>query len=187
MTEAGRRTAWIIAWIVVLLIASLIGPSITKSDMPIEIGPVPQSMFVPVRALDITPEATVAPTQPPRATIEPRPTASPTPDPTRRPRPTQPLPTAAPRAIHSITGVATWYCQPGRSICTRGFPASGAYGAAGPALRAALGNWRGRTVHVNGVAVTLIDWCGCPGNHVIDVYHATWLKIPNPSNVEVRW
>lgn len=193
MTEAGSRTAWIIAGIVILLIVlSVIETSGTKSDMPVEIGPVPQSLFSPV--LPVTPEATVTPTQPPRATIEPRPTASPTPTPTARPKPTQrprlatvvpqPVP---PRTTRSVSGVATWYCEPGRSICTNGFPASGAYGAAGPALRAALGDWRGRTVYVNGVRLTVVDYCACGGNHVIDVYHSTWLTIPNPDSVVITW
>ncbi|MGV0985047.1 MAG: hypothetical protein ACOYB2_10860 [Limnohabitans sp.] len=86
--------------------------------------------------------------------------------------------------------MATWYCWPGGnppSRCTHGFPSGGAYGAAGPELRAALGNWRGKTVYVNGVPVKLIDFCGCGGNHVIDVYHATWVKIPHPSRVTIRW
>jgi hypothetical protein len=85
-------------------------------------------------------------------------------------------------------GVATYYCWPaGGSRCTHGFPASGAYGAAGPELRAALGHWRGKTVYVNGVRVKLIDWCFCGGNHVIDVYHSTWVKIPHQSHVTIRW
>jgi hypothetical protein len=84
--------------------------------------------------------------------------------------------------------MATYYCWPaGGSICTRGYPASGAYGAAGPELRAALGHWRGRTVYVNGVSVTLIDWCACGGNHVIDVYHSTWVRIPNQSHATITW
>jgi hypothetical protein len=90
-------------------------------------------------------------------------------------------------AAHRVIGVATWYCESGVSVCTRGFPASGAYGAAGPALRAALGNWRGRTVYVNGVPVKLIDWCACSGAHVVDVYHSTWLRIPHPNSVTITW
>lgn len=83
--------------------------------------------------------------------------------------------------------MATWYCEPGVSVCTNGFRWDGAYGAAGPELRAALGDWRGRTVYVNGVPVKLIDWCACGGGHVIDVYHATWVTIPNQSSVTIRW
>jgi hypothetical protein len=37
------------------------------------------------------------------------------------------------------------------------------------------------------VAVTLIDWCACGGNHVIDVYHSTWVLIPDREWVTVRW
>lgn len=40
---------------------------------------------------------------------------------------------------------------------------------------------------LNGVPVRLIDWCACGGDHVIDVYHATWVKIPHPNAVVVRW
>jgi hypothetical protein len=89
---------------------------------------------------------------------------------------------------HRLRGVATWYCRPGVSRCTRGYPYYGAYGAAGPALRAALGGgnrWRGRTVYVNGVAVKLIDWCACGGSHTIDIYYSTWIKIG--WNIVIRW
>jgi hypothetical protein len=86
-----------------------------------------------------------------------------------------------------IEGVATYYCWPaGHSRCTHGYPADGAYAAAGPELRAALGpHYKGKHVFVNGVEVTLIDWCACGGNHVIDVYHSTWVKIPHPNHVTV--
>lgn len=76
---------------------------------------------------------------------------------------------------HALTGTSSWYCSPGRSACTSGYSASGAYAAAGPRLRAALGDWRGRTVLVtaNGasVEVRLIDFCSCPsGNRLLDLY-----------------
>jgi hypothetical protein len=124
----------------------------------------------------------------PQASATPKPLSSPTP----RPKPTaKKLPAARVPATkttsRSVKGVATWYCEPGVSICTYGYPASGAYGAAGPDLRAAIGNWRGRTVYVNDVPVKLIDFCSCGGDHVIDVYHATWLTIPHPDSVTVSW
>lgn len=81
-------------------------------------------------------------------------------------------PSAAPGATRSVTGLASWYCRVGVSACTRGYPASGLYAAAGPALR--VGNWRGRwvTVTANGrsVRARLSDWCACPGGRVIDLY-----------------
>lgn len=123
----------------------------------------------------------------------PEPTTKPTVKPTTKPtvKPT-PKPAAKPviRSESRVSGVATWYCWPNGnppSRCTLGFSAGGAYGAAGPELRAALGNWRGKVVYVNGVRVKLIDWCACGGNHVVDVYHSTWIKIPHPSNVTIRW
>lgn len=86
--------------------------------------------------------------------------------------------------------MATWYCNVGKpfpSRCTTGYSHTGAYAAAGPELRAAIKGWRGKYVFVNGVRVRLVDWCGCGGNHVIDVYHDTWVRIPNQSNVTVTW
>jgi len=72
---------------------------------------------------------------------------------------------------HSATGSATWYCKTGVSACHHSYP-GGLYAAAGPELR--VGNWRGRHVRVCGnghcVNVTLIDWCACGGNHIIDLY-----------------
>lgn len=142
----------------------------------------PPRPYEPVRAT-FSPIAASTPT--PTPTASPAPSPTPTAAPTRKPKP-KATPKPAPKR-HAIAGVATWYCLPGRSRCTRGFPAGGAYGAAGPELRAALGKWRGKTVWVNGVAVKLIDWCACGGNHVIDVYHSTWVRIPHPSRVTIRW
>lgn len=85
--------------------------------------------------------------------------------------------------------MATYYCWPaGGSRCTVGFPADGAYAAAGPEIRHAFhGHYKGKVVYVNGVRVTIADFCACGGNHVIDVYHSTWVKIPHQSNVTVTW
>lgn len=95
---------------------------------------------------------------------------------------------APPVSRATVTGVATWYCWPSYpSRCTSGYPSSGAYAAAGPELRQALGHWRGKSVWVNGVRVTLIDWCACNGAHVVDVYHSTWLRIPHQSSVTITW
>lgn len=75
-----------------------------------------------------------------------------------------------------IAGIASWFCIPGRSACTSGYPASCACAAAGPLIRAALGDWRGREVtvwradHRASVVVRLVDWCACPGGRVLDLY-----------------
>jgi len=69
----------------------------------------------------------------------------------------------------------------------------GLYAAAGPALR--VGDWRGRRVQVcrsgNCVTVTLIDWCGCYGSRVIDLYSDAFKRLAPTSagviSVTVRW
>jgi hypothetical protein len=103
----------------------------------------------------------------------------------------KPVPRRRTRRSGRVAGIATWYCWPSghpASRCTHGFSAGGAYAAAGPEIRAALGpHYKGKTVWVNGVPVKLIDFCACSGNHVIDVYHSTWITIPNQSHVVVRW
>lgn len=146
--------------------------------------------WLPVVVAEPTPTATVAPE--PSYSPTPRPTPRPTPKPSAAPRPPQRGPVAPsgfPRGAVRISGVATWYCDPAwPSPCAAGFGWRGAYAAAGPELRRALGpHWRGRIVWVNGVRVQLIDWCACGGNHVIDVYHLTWRKIPHPDEVTIRW
>jgi len=52
-----------------------------------------------------------------------------------------------------LSGIATWYASGPDCLCA----------AAGPALR--IGDWRGSTVTVNGLAVRLIDWCACGPRH----------------------
>lgn len=88
----------------------------------------------------------------------------------------------------TLRGIASWYCLPGRSPCTVGFPADGAYAAAGPALR--VGAWRGRVVRVNGIDVRLIDWCACP-ERIIDLYAGVFAQLAPLSaglvTVEVEW
>ena len=87
-----------------------------------------------------------------------------------------PRPSAAPSRTRSpvgrsAKGVATYYC------CTHGYP-GGAYAAAGPELR--VGKWRGRYVRVCAkvcIRVRLVDWCGCPGNHIIDLYPEMFRKL----------
>jgi hypothetical protein len=127
-----------------------------------------------------TPPVPVAPEPAVRVVPDPKPIAvtPPKPKPVIRVR----------RTSGGIHGVATWYCLPGVSICTHGYPAGGAYGAAGPELRRAFhGHYKGKVVYVNGVKVTIVDFCACGGDHVIDVYHSTWTSIPNQSHVTITW
>ena len=93
---------------------------------------------------------------------------------------------------HRATGAATWYCKTGVSACHHSYP-GGLYAAAGPELR--VGNWRGRHVRVCGngncVNVTLIDWCACGGNHIIDLYSDAFVHLAPLSagavHVKVSW
>jgi hypothetical protein len=93
---------------------------------------------------------------------------------------------------HRVKGVATWYCLPGVSMCTSGYR-GGLYAAAGSELR--IGNWRGRIVKVCGngncVVVKLIDWCACGGSRIIDLYHDAFSRLASPSSggigVTVSW
>jgi hypothetical protein len=106
--------------------------------------------------------------------------------------PKLPEPSATPALGNSVQGEATWYCNVGsdaqQSRCTHGYEASGAYAAAGPELRKALGaHYKGTHVWVNEVEVILVDFCACGGDHVIDVYHDTWVNIPDQSHVTVTW
>jgi len=89
------------------------------------------------------------------------------------------VPSDAPAAKESVpvglVGVASWFCHPPTSPCTTGYAATGAYAAAGPALRAGLGpDWRGQAVSVaaggRSVVVTLVDVCACPGGRIVDLY-----------------
>jgi rare lipoprotein A (peptidoglycan hydrolase) len=90
----------------------------------------------------------------------------------------------------SVTGIASWYCLAGQSICHRDYPdGAGAdlYAAAGPALR--TGNWRGRVVNVcasSCVRVKLVDWCACGGGRVIDLYADAFNRISSLSAGVVR-
>lgn len=75
----------------------------------------------------------------------------------------------------SVKGKATWYCVAGRSSCHYKYPdraGNDFYAAAGSEIR--KGNWRGRNVKVcdsnNCITVKLVDWCGCPGSRIIDLY-----------------
>jgi hypothetical protein len=139
---------------------------------------------------------TGAPT-PPGAGVSPTPTGYP-------PQPVGVTPTAvtiAPLEVRnpaytpppefSVRGIATYYCRPPLSRCTRGYP-DGWYAAAGPELRAWLGpDWRGLHVVVTDsvgsrVRVQLIDWCLCGGGHIIDLYWSAFAGLVNPVVVTVQ-
>jgi hypothetical protein len=83
---------------------------------------------------------------------------------------------------HSVSGIATWYCKTGVSVCTSGYP-GGLYAAAGAPLR--VGNWRGRYVRVcttsRCVTVKLIDWCACGNGHIIDLYSDAFERLASTS------
>ena len=91
-----------------------------------------------------------------------------------------------------LRGAASWYCRAGSSPCHYQYPDSGgfdAYAAAGPRLRDALGNWRGRIISVDGVRVKLVDWCQCykgqSNEKLIDVYYDVYKRVG--SSVTIRW
>jgi len=70
-------------------------------------------------------------------------------------------------------GRATWYrWRPGEA-------------AAGPLLRRAIPDWRGRSVVViSGTArivVRLTDWCACPNGRIIDLDRASFARLSDPS------
>ncbi len=93
---------------------------------------------------------------------------------------------------HRVRGGASWYCLPGVSACTSGYP-GGLYAAAGSELR--IGRWRGRTVRVCGnghcVYVRLIDTCACGGSRIIDLYSDAFRRLAPLSKgsllVTVSW
>lgn len=85
----------------------------------------------------------------------------------------------APSPATQVAIRATWYCDPPRSRCTRGFPAGGMYAAISPDLRA----WTGRLVEVclgsRCVTVRVID-CDCRTEHGIDLYAAAFRRLADP-------
>jgi len=70
------------------------------------------------------------------------------------------------------------------------------YAAAGSEIR--VGDWRGRRVAVcrtdgrKCIVVTLVDWCACKGNRIIDLYYDAFdaLNVRGETGgirVKVRW
>lgn len=94
----------------------------------------------------------------------------------------------------ALSGLASWYCLAGRSACTNGYGPGCFCAAAGPVIRAALGDWRGQSVTVStgraAVRVRLIDFCAC-GNRLLDLYGYPFSGLAPLSaglvNVEVSW
>jgi len=45
------------------------------------------------------------------------------------------------------------------------------------------------TVHANGrtLRVKLVDFCGCSGNHFIDLYWDAFKALGRPSHAKVTW
>ena len=112
---------------------------------------------------------------------------------TRRPTDDPHRASTAPVASASVSGTPTWYCLAGVSRCTKGHPDGPGidlYAAAGPSIRRAIPDWRGRTVTVCAkvcIEVTLIDWCACGGDHFLDLYHDAWVLLGRPGRATVTW
>lgn len=92
----------------------------------------------------------------------------------------------------SIRGIASWYCKAGVSVCHYQYGPGSMVAAACGKLRAALSNWRGKTVTVSSggrsVQVKLVDWCGHP-SRVIDLYWEPMRRLGGTGllNVRVSW
>jgi len=106
-------------------------------------------------------------------------------------------PRFAARTSHVLRGAASWYCNNDASrgpisSCHYAYPDTGAfnaYAAAGPKLRAALGDWRGRIVSVDGIRVKLVDWCQCykgqSNEKLLDLYLDVYRVVGG--SVTIRW
>lgn len=144
--------------------------------------PTASSGPAPVIADFAVPDRSFAPRPEPRLVVAPRVVAS-------------AKPAAKPRALFQpaadgslrASGIASWYCKTGVSICHHAY-SGGMYAAAGPKLR--VGKWRGRVVQVCGngscVTVKLIDWCACGGGRVIDLYSDAFRRLAPLSKGTVR-
>lgn len=179
-TRRRQPNGWVAAAGVMILAGYFVG-SVTAY---IGSQPGPSPSFVPVTRQSLQ-DGPWWPAAPPSASA-PSPTATAAPSASSTPKPTK-----RPTAWHSLSGSATYYCKTGASRCTAGHPDRArfdAYAAAGPALRVALGpNWRGRVVYVDGIRVTLIDWCLCTGapDRLIDLYWDVFAL--TGSRVTIAW
>lgn len=157
------------------LVLVLVAVGALSASVPLPpIAPLPEAAFRPVPS-------------PPRASAPPPTVITDTqgPQPTR---PTVVVPTSRMIVIEplgpsrvttggssSLSGVASWYCKEGVSVCHYAYPPGSMVAAACGRLRAAMGsNWRGKHVAVlaangNSVVVQLVDWCGSTSK-TIDLY-----------------
>lgn len=187
----------------VALVAMLVFPSFLTATMPTVIEPLPDTAFRPIKVEPYEPPSPESSPQPPSGLHELRAaeTATPTRAPIAVPKP-RPVVIVAKKPVetkptkkHFLLGLASWYCQPGASICTHGFPSGGSFAAAGPKLRVAIcgstscTSYKGRVVYVNNVRVTLVDYCQCywntPQEKLIDLYHVVFAQ--TGSKIVIRW
>lgn len=217
-TPRWRSRLRVLALLVVFAGTSTIAAHAASGFQPGSPSPIPESAWRPVTVPSPAPGALAAPspgaTGPELAPVFDPFVATPPPE---RARPSleapdaivvvRPTPTPTPRPAtgssggsggsgtstsHAISGAASWYCRAGVSICTVDHPDTGgfdAYAAAGPRLRDAIGDWRGRIVYVDGIRVKLIDWCQCyrgePNEKLLDLYYDVYARVGG--SVTVRW
>ena len=180
-----RRLAFLAFWLGLTFLIAWFPPVNTavKGDVPSQWAPT-ETMY----PLVVAPQSTIrvggAPTPTASALATHRPTATVAPS-VLRP--------AASMSGHSITGVASWYCRPGVSRCTRSHP-DGLYAA----IRRDLLALRGERVTVCRadlpsvcVVVTIID-CNCgPNANLIDLYSDAFRELAPLSRgvvkVTVHW
>ena len=158
-----RIAAFVMGVLLGLALAPLVTPASGSGDTAAPVAPLTRAPRFP----SPSPAASAVPS--PTPTTAPAPTA-------RFVAPSVPAVVSKPA---SLSGRGTWYCSSG-SACTRGFPASGAYAAAGPALRAWLGaGWRGTVVRVCSggrcIQARLVDACICAS--VIDLYASAFAQL----------
>lgn len=143
------------------LIAALVGCCTSYAAPTASYKPLSAS-FTPI----VVPDPIREPIGPPRG---PEPPTDPVPVPSPIPVPIRPVDPRPPDHERVVRGTATWYC------CTRGYGSGAMVAAAGSELRRALGkHWRGRVVTVvyrgRSIRVTVVDWCACKGQRVIDLH-----------------
>jgi hypothetical protein len=132
-----------------------------RADPPTVYQPVAQESFRPLPQIVDFGDDRSHPPRPPLQAPEP-------------PVKTSPIDQQAPSRGASITGIASWYCKAGISVCHYAYPAGSMVAAACGKLRRAIGpDWRGNIVTVKSgnrtVIVKLVDWCGS-ATKLIDLY-----------------
>ena len=161
----------------------------------------PLPLAIPYRAVQADEWSPPSTTPKPRLIL--RETLSSMPRETMPPRPRQPQ--QAPvvvaktsdvpskRSGQSVSGIASWYCKAGVSVCHHSYPPGSMVAAACGKLRAAMSpSWRGQTVTVSGggnqVTVKLVDWCGS-STKLIDLYWEPMSRLGGTGvlPVTVRW